>query len=146
MLSEFVNPTSLPWEQPEVPVCLPIGSSPKKKQTDRGERLRRARLDPVLARVWGGSCNAAREQQNQPLCTRVSWGLTVLLPSDVVGGSRRRGMNPVSLSLSTLPVNQDWSGGTDYLCKNNTKGVSTSPPLCFNSSSIHRYCLLARFK
>lgn len=33
-----------------------------------------------------------------------------------------------------LTINQDWSGGTDYLCKNNMTGVSTSPPLSLNSS------------
>lgn len=31
-----LNPTSLPWEQPEVPVCLLIGPSQKKKKSRQG--------------------------------------------------------------------------------------------------------------
>lgn len=30
-----LNPTSLPWEKPEVPVCLPVGPSQKADRRDR---------------------------------------------------------------------------------------------------------------
>lgn len=101
-------------------------SVPKSRQTGGRE----ARLDPVLARVWGGSCNAAREQQNRPLCA-------CLLRFNGSAPVWRCwcGMNPPQ----PLPINQDWSGGTDYLCKNNMKGVSTSPPLSLNASMSSPY-------
>lgn len=120
------NPASLPWEQPEVPVCLPIGP---KEQTDRGERIRRARLDPVLARVWGGSCNATREQQNQPLCGCLL-GFNGSAPVWRCWCEKKVRDEPCLPLPHPLPLNQDWSGGTDYICKNNLKGVSTaSTPL-----------------
>lgn len=46
VVSEFVNPTSHPWEQPEVPVCLPVGLSQRadrqgSSESSPGQGLRR---------------------------------------------------------------------------------------------------------
>lgn len=113
--------------------CLSAHRSvPKSRQTG-GERVRRARLDPVLARVWGGSCHAAREQQNQPLCACVCVlnGCAPVWRCWCVQKVRDESCLPPPQPLTR---NQDWSGGTDYLCKNNMTGVSTSPALSLNSS------------
>lgn len=110
--------------------CLSaLQSVPKSRQT--GER----ELDGLVwIQSWPGSEEGPamqRESNRTSRCVCVFNGSAPVWRCWCVQKVRDESCLP---RPQPLTINQDWSGGTDYLCKNVLKGVSTSPPLSLNSS------------
>lgn len=79
-----LNPTSLPWEQPEVPVCLPFSPSQKADRQGRESQTGSSGSSPGQGLRRALQCS---ERATEPAVVCVC--LTVLLPSDVAGVCRR---------------------------------------------------------